>query len=258
VLHQEPAAGEHLAHDSAIRLVVSKGTPFADVPDVAAGAPPSVARATLTEAGFRAQYRWAASWSIRKGAVIELRPQSETRMRRPARVKVVISSGYPRAVVPNVQSANLADAQAQLRAKHLQYRVVYRAQRGIPANQVIGQIPAAGATVYRGTRVRLTVTRTLRWERVLSESGTSSYVSDPFSVPGHWRIRYRLAPGWLGAGVAQITWALDTGFGGGDGFVATATGGVETRNVSDGAGTYRLAIEPYTDKGWYVEIDALR
>ena len=258
VLRQEPSAGERLVDGSPIRLVVSRGTPFADVPDVAPGAAPSAARAILAEGGFRARFWWAPSWSIRKGAVIELRPQSGTRMRRPARVKVVISSGYPRAVVPNVQSTDLADAEARLRAKHLQYRVVYRAQRGVPANRVIAQIPATGANVYQGTRVRLTVTRPLNWERVLSDTGTGPYVSEPFNVPVHWRIRYRLVPGWLGAGVAQISWAPDGNFDGGAGFVATATGGLATRNVSDGAVRYRLAIDPYAGRGWYVEIDALR
>src|SRR5262249_33320230 len=82
-----------------------------------------------------------------------------------------------------------AAAQTQLEAKHLRYRVVYRLAQNAPANQVLGQIPAAGATVYTGTRVRLTVSRTLRWVKVLSQSGTDGYVSDPFTVPDRWRIR---------------------------------------------------------------------
>lgn len=258
VLHQEPAAGRHLTHDSAIRLVVSKGTPFADVPDVSVDSSPSAARATLAEDGFKARYQWAPSWSIRKGAVIELQPRSGTRIRRPARVKVMISSGYPRATVPNVLRADLVDAQTSLHAKHLQYQVVYRAQSGMPPDQVISQIPAAGATVYQGTRVHLTVTRTLQWEPVLSESGTGSYVSDTFTVPTHWRIRYRFAPGWLGTGVAQISWAPNRAPYGGQDFVATATGRWQTRAVSDGAGTYRLGVQPYAGTRWSVEIDALR
>ncbi|HEY2374091.1 MAG TPA: protein kinase [Gaiellaceae bacterium] len=258
VIRQEPSAGEQIARGSLMRLVVSKGTPFADIPAVSPGVPPSVARAVLAGNGFTAQYRFTPSWSIRKGAVIELRPRPGTRLRRPSRVKIVIASGYPRAVVPNVQNADVVAAQAQLLAKHLNYRVVYRVQHDVPANEVIGQIPAAGATVYRGTRVRLTVARTLRWKRVLAQTGAASYESDPFTVPAHWRIRYRLDPGPFGAGVAQLTWRPDDAFFGGDGFVATGANGLQTRAVSDGAGTYRLAVDPYAGTGWYVEVDALR
>ena len=258
VLLQRPSAGQQVRRGSPIQLVVSKGTPFAYVPEVAAGGLPSDARAQLADDGFRARYRWAPSWSVRKGTVIELQPRSGTRLRRPARVKVLISSGYPRSVVPNVESADLAAAQARLRARHLRYRVVYRAETGVPARQVIDQTPAAGATVYQGTHVQLTVTRTLRWERVLRETGTGSYTSAPFTVPADWRIRYKLAPGWLGGGAAEIGWAPDATLEGGDDFVATATSGIETHAVSDGAGTYRLAIQPYAGTGWYLEVDALR
>jgi len=258
VLGQKPAAGQHVADGSPIRLVVSRGTPFADVPDVAAGVAPSAARSVLVEDGFGARYRWAPSWHVSKGAVIELLPRSGTRLRRPTRVKVVISSGYPRSVVPNVQSTDLATARARLIAKHLRYRIVHRVESGVAPNQVVGQTPAAGATVYQGTRVQLTVVRTLRWVRVLQETGTGSYVSDPFTVPAHWRIRYSVTSGWLGAGVAQISWAPDMALGGGQDFLATATNGLETRTVSDGAGTYRLAVQPYAGAHWYVEVDALR
>jgi eukaryotic-like serine/threonine-protein kinase len=258
VLRQKPGAGQRVADGSPIRLVVSKGTPFADVPDVAAGAAPNAARSVLTEDGFKVRYRWAPSWHIRKGTVIEVLPRAGTRLRRPAHVKVMISSGYPRSVVPNVQSTDLTTAQARLLAKHLRYSVVYRVERGVAPNQVVDQAPAAGASVYQGTHVQLTVARTQRWVQVLRETGTGSYVSEPFTVPAHWRIRYRVIPGWLGAGVAQISWAPDTALDGGHDFLATATAGLETRTVSDGPGTYRLAVEPYAGIHWYVEVDALR
>ncbi len=47
-------------------------------------------------------------------------------------------------------------------------------------------------TVYQGAQIRLTVTRTLRWVKLFAVSNSDDYVSDPFTVPEHWRIRYRL------------------------------------------------------------------
>ena len=44
----------------------------------------------------------------------------------PAIVRIVIASGYPRAVVPEVLDADLASARSKLEAKHLRYQIVYR------------------------------------------------------------------------------------------------------------------------------------
>jgi len=111
--------------------------------------------------------------------------------------------------------------------------------------------------VYSGTTVRLTVSRTVRWVRVLARSGSDSFESDPFTVPARWRIRYRLASGAFGPALAQLSWAREGDLFGGNGFVADSPDGMRTYAVSDGAGTYRLAVSPFAGTGWYVEVDAL-
>jgi hypothetical protein len=135
-------------------------------------------------------------------------------------------------------------------------KVVYRLTQGLPVNQVLGEIPAAGATVYRGTRVRLTATRTLRWVKVFAGSGSDGYESDPFNVPERWRIRYRLsAASFFFPALAEFSWARgDHPFRDG-GFVANAAG-LGMYEVRDGAGTYRLGVNPYAGTSWYVEVDA--
>jgi hypothetical protein len=155
-----------------------------------------------------------------------------------------------------VQNHDAEAAQAQLAAKHLRAHVVYRLTSDAP-NVVLRQIPAAGATVYSGTRVRLTVSRTLRWVSVLARSGTGAFVSDAFTVPRHWRIRYRLAPGSFGPALAQVRWARESDLFVDGSFVADSPGSLRTHAVGDGAGTFRLAISPYGETSWYVEVDAL-
>jgi hypothetical protein len=76
-------------------------------------------------------------------------------------------------------------------------------------------------------------------------------------VPEHWRIRTRVAAGRFGAALAQVAWAPDGSDSAGTAFLATADR-LETHPVSDGAGTHRLAVAPYADTAWYVEVDALR
>jgi len=256
VISQRPRASERLRSDAQVRLVVSKGTPFARVPAIAGGTPAPAAKTLLARRGFRGRYRFTPSWTVRKGAVVELRPAPTTRLRRPATVRIVVASGYPRAVVPDVQNHDVASAEAQLAAKHLRSHIVYRLTNDEP-NVVLRQIPAAGATVYSGTRVRLTVSRTLRWVRVLAQSGTGGFVSDAFTVPRHWRIRYRLSPGAFGPALAQIRWARDNDVFVDGSFVADSPGALRTYGVGDGAGTFRLAVSPYAETSWYVEVDAL-
>jgi eukaryotic-like serine/threonine-protein kinase len=258
VIRQRPRPREPLGNDARVTLTVSKGTPFAAVPLVAAGEPATRAKASLERVGFDGRFRYTPSWTIRKGTVIELRPRVGTRLRRPATVKIVVASGYPRAVVPNVVNAGLATAQSQLESKHLRYHVVYRLDRTVPSNQVLGQIPGAGATVYSGTHVRLVVSRTLRWTKVLARSGSDAFVSDPFSVPQRWRIRYRLDAGYFAPPLAQVTWSPEGGLPGGGNFVANTAGDLQTYAVTDGPGTYRLSVNPFVGTSWYVEVDALR
>jgi serine/threonine-protein kinase len=255
VMGQRPRARAPLRNDALVRLTVSRGTPFAAVPLVTAGQPATAAKQTLARSGFVTRYRYTPSWTVRKGTVIELHPGAGTRLRRPATVRVVVASGYPRSVVPDVQNADLASAQTQLEGRHLRYRVVYRLARNTPVNRVLGQIPAAGATVYSGTRVRLTVARGLRWVKVLSQSGTDFYESDPFTVPEHWRIRYRLDPGDFGPALAQIGWTPDGGFGD-DSFIARTAGQPGVYTVGR-AGTYRLAVRPFAGTAWHIEVQAL-
>jgi hypothetical protein len=97
-----------------------------------------------------------------------------------------------------------------------------------------------------------------RWVTVLSQSGTDGYVSDSFDVPERWRIRYRVTAGELGVPLARVSWARDGDFFGDGSFLANTAGALLTHGVSNGAGTYRVAVRPYAGTSWYVEVDALR
>jgi beta-lactam-binding protein with PASTA domain len=182
VIRQSPQARTSLGFGRQVQLVVSKGTPFAPVPTLAGG-PAATARATLARQGFASRYSYAPSWVVRKGSVVGLQPQAGTRLRRPARITIVVASGYPRSVVPEVRNGDLSSAQQQLAANHLRYRLVWRLTDAARPGEVLDQIPAAGTSVYQGAQVRLTVARTLRWVKLFSASGSDDYESDVFTVP---------------------------------------------------------------------------
>ncbi|MBW8837613.1 MAG: PASTA domain-containing protein [Burkholderia sp.] len=212
----------------------------------------------LARQGFRSRYATTPSWTVRKGAVVGLRPKTGTYVRRPATVTIVVASGYPRSVVPDVRNEDIASAESRLEGTGLRYRLVYRLTDEAPAGRVIGQIPAAGVSVYQRAQIRLTVARTLRWTRLFAASGTDAFESDTFTVPDRWRIRYRLVANEFGLALARLNWTRDGDWLGTGSFVANVADALRTYGVGDGAGSYRIAVNPYAGTRWYVEVDALR
>jgi beta-lactam-binding protein with PASTA domain/predicted Ser/Thr protein kinase len=257
VIRQQPLARTQLAGNADVQLVVSRGSPYAYVPSVA-GSRAESAKAKLARSGFAARYAFTPSWTVRKGAVIALRPKAGSYLRRPADVTIVVASGYPRSVVPDVRESDLASAESRLASSRLRFRIVYRLTDSAPPGTVLDQIPSVGTSVYQGAQVRLTVARTLGWMKVVSFSGTDSYESDAFTVPDRWRIRYRLEADPFGLALARFTWTRDGDFFGAGSLTANGAGALRTYGVGDGAGTYRLSVSPYAGSGWYIEVDAFR
>jgi beta-lactam-binding protein with PASTA domain len=255
VIRQQPQARSRFPIGTQVRLVVSKGSPYAPVPAVA-GRSAEAAKASLVRQGFTIRYAYAPSWTVRKGSVVGLQPRVGTRLRRPAQVTLVVASGYPHSVVPDVRGTDVSSAQRQLAATNLRYRLVWRLTEGTPG-RVLDQIPAPGMTVYQRAQIRLTITRTLRWVKLFAVSNSDDYVSDPFTVPEHWRIQYRLTGNDYGLAFAQFSWAGVDEFGG-HSFFANRVGSLGTYISDDGAGSYRLTVRPYAGTHWYVEVDALK
>jgi hypothetical protein len=84
VIRQQPRARSPFPIGTQVRLVVSKGSPYAPVPAVA-GRPAEAAKASLVRQGFTSRYAYAPSWTVRKGSVVGLQPRVGTRLRRPRR-----------------------------------------------------------------------------------------------------------------------------------------------------------------------------
>ncbi|MFL6068220.1 MAG: protein kinase domain-containing protein [Gaiellaceae bacterium] len=259
VVRQRPRPDAQLGRGVEVTLLVSKGTPFAQVPSILPGTAPETAKAYVERRGFTVRYRWTPSWYVRKGGVVELSPDGGARVRRPAIVRIVVSSGWPRRVVPDLAGLDLRSAKRELEAKHLRYGIVYhRSQTAVP-DHVLAQKPAAGHTVYEGTRVWLGAARRVRWTKVFSASGSDAYESVPFTVQGRWRIRYRLDAGGDSDPFAELAWTRDGDLFSDGSFVADTSGAMHTHDVSDGAGTYRLTVRPYASgMSWYVEVDSLQ
>jgi beta-lactam-binding protein with PASTA domain len=263
VLRQQPAAYARVDNlQVPISLVVSRGSAFAPVPSIAAGSDPEVAASTLSAAGFDSWRRFTPSWSVRKGNLVSLTPQAGAKVHRPARVTILISSGYPKSTVPALRGTTLSDAEGAVADQHLHYTVVYAPSQSIPAGQVMSQSPPAGSVMVQGHNVQITVARMPQWKRLLSQYGTDTYQSPPFTVGAHWRIVYRCGitdPNSYASVLTQFSWSSTDPLGPQDSFTANTAGPeLHTYYPSSGAGTFQLEVDPFgSGTTWYFAVESL-
>jgi len=142
--------------NSAIGLVVEAAR--AVVPDLG-GRTTDDARSLLAAAGLQIGAVTEQVTGAPAGSVLQQDPVAGTAVLHNSAVKLVVEA--PRAVVPNVLGKTRADAQSALTASLLQLGSVTEQLTGsppgsgAPAGAVVGQTPAAGGEVLRGSAVQL-------------------------------------------------------------------------------------------------------
>jgi len=153
VIGQEPAGGTTVDEGARVTITVSEGRPLVNVPDVVDDGRLQ-ARRTLISAGFKVQETRAASSSVAEGRVISQSPDGDSVKESGGVVKIEISSGPERVVVPSVVGRTTEQARSALDA----FKVVVEEKEDDEADPgtVIAQDPARGEAA-RGSTVRLTV-----------------------------------------------------------------------------------------------------
>jgi serine/threonine-protein kinase len=167
VVSETPPSGTSVAKGSTVSLKVSKGQ--ATVPDVV-GQPASSAKTALRVAGL-VPVEFEVPSAEPKGTVTAQKPLPNQKVPRGSKVRINVSTGRQggggttavgttttvQAVkVPNVVGLQQAPAQRRLHAAGLGARIRYVASQQ-PSGRVIAEIPAAGATVKKGSNVRISV-----------------------------------------------------------------------------------------------------
>ena len=115
IIAQDPPDGKRIPEGGALLVSVSKGSAFADVPSVA-GLEGSAAFELLERKGFTPTRRYAPSVQIEAWHATGTVPASGTRLERPARLALVVSTGPPKRLVPSVDALAVDDATRALRA----------------------------------------------------------------------------------------------------------------------------------------------
>jgi serine/threonine-protein kinase len=175
VLSENPKPGTSVAKGSTVALQVSKGQ--TTVPDVT-GQPATAAKAAIKAAGL-VPVEFQVPGAEPKGTVTAQKPTANSKLPRGSKVRINVSTGAAatggsgtttsagttttttttapqKVTVPNVVGQQQAAAQKRLNKAGLGVRVSYVASQK-PEGQVVTQSPAAGASVQKGSKVRISV-----------------------------------------------------------------------------------------------------
>jgi serine/threonine-protein kinase len=154
VIGQSPAGGTTLETGQTVELVVSKGRPPVNVPNVE-GSSEADAGALLEAAGLGVKVTEEFSSEVRRGLVISQSPPEGETIRSGRNVTIVVSKGPRRFDMPGVIGMSEAAATAKLRDLGLVVDSVR--VPGSSGSKVVGQDPQEGETVKAGQTVKIYV-----------------------------------------------------------------------------------------------------
>ncbi|HEV8572471.1 MAG TPA: Stk1 family PASTA domain-containing Ser/Thr kinase [Actinomycetota bacterium] len=154
VIDQNPSAGTTIEVGKTVKLVVSRGKPPVEVPDLV-GRTEQEAGALVTGAGLALRVTEEFSDTVPRGRVISQDPKKGTVVRKGDTVTIVVSKGPRTFPMPDVVGMSKDAATAKLQGLGLRVRVVDLP--GSSGQTVVGQQPQAGTTVESGQQVTIYV-----------------------------------------------------------------------------------------------------
>ena len=156
VFNQDPEANQRVEAGSVVTLFVSRGTPGTEVPDVV-GESEETARQILEGAGFAVNVTEQASRDQPDGTVLTQSPQAGESAPEGSTVSLVVSSGTPTGVVPDVVNLPEADAERRLDAEGFEVTVEREESASVESGRVIRSDPEAGTDAELGSTVTIFV-----------------------------------------------------------------------------------------------------
>lgn len=117
------------------------------------------AQQSLFRLGLHSTVTEETSETVPEDRVLRQEPLPGTKVARGDQVSLVVSSGLPMVVVPDVGGYAVADAQRRLQDAKLKSKVLQTYSASVPSGQVISLNPGLGTSVREGTTVALTVSK---------------------------------------------------------------------------------------------------
>ena len=187
IIAQDPPEGDRITGNGALLVSVSPGSAYAEVPSVT-GLTGAAGYALLERRGFTPSRSYAPSTQIEAWHAVETDPASGTRIKRPARVQLVVSTGPPKLPVPALRGLDVNAASEALRDVGFTPVVEQRPSTTSEPGALLAVRPAPGARVPLGSTVTLVAARAPRWEAVTRVEGTEDGEPPAFVVPAGGRL----------------------------------------------------------------------
>jgi serine/threonine-protein kinase len=159
VIAQSPAPGRFTGAHGDIRLVVSKGPPPVQVPDISNVGTVDGATAALQAAGFVVNPVHRYDETVPANGIIATDPSFPAKAPRDSTVRLLVSDGPQPVTVPDVSGGSYDDAAAKLTA--LRFSVTRRDDFSstVDTGKVIGTDPPTNTSAPRGSAVTIVVSK---------------------------------------------------------------------------------------------------
>ncbi len=171
IISSDPSAGEKVAANGTVSVVMSKGPERYRVPKVRGMNQESASQALEAANLQTGQVLQDYSRKVPEGQVMRTNPPIGTPLKRNTQVALTISLGPEPVVVPDVSNLTVSQAQATLSGAGLKSRTVEQFDETVAFGLVIGTEPGSGTTAYRGDKVRLLVSKGSQYVPVPSVIG---------------------------------------------------------------------------------------
>ncbi|QDY09828.1 Stk1 family PASTA domain-containing Ser/Thr kinase [Micromonospora sp. HM134] len=158
VISQDPGSAAKILKGGTITLTLSLGPERFPLPDVV-GKEFDLAEADLTSAKLVvAKGTPRYDDNLPAGVVVDTNPKVGTEVKPGTKVTVILSRGRAPITVPDLVGKSLTDARTTLSRLGLEPVETYK-ESDKPRDEVLGQSPADGAGVEKGTKVKLDVSK---------------------------------------------------------------------------------------------------
>ena len=181
ILAQSDPPGEHVPATGTLGVRLSLGTPWAVVPSTV-GRETRTAVEQLAASGFTPIRRFGPSLSTAAWHVAKTDPPAGARIRRPAHVVVLVSTGRPRVAVPDVIGDDRSDGLDALEAAGLATQVEEVPSTSADPGTILELDPPQGTRTPMGAIVNVVVAREPRWEAMTVVEGTHDHATDALVV----------------------------------------------------------------------------
>jgi beta-lactam-binding protein with PASTA domain len=187
IVAQDPPEGDRIPERGALLVSLSRGSAYTDMPSVG-GLASDDAQALLERTGFVPEKRYAPSTEIAAWHAVDTDPKAGERVKRPARVELLISTGPPRRPVPSIDGLDGAEARQAIEEAGFSVAVEKKADTKVEPGTVLDVSPDSGSRTPLGSTVTLMLARPPHWTPIDQIEGTEDAVPPPVSVPAGARL----------------------------------------------------------------------